>query len=409
MKILFLHGWHSVVGGVKPTYLKDAGHEVLNPALDDDDFEAALQTAQQVFDQHRPDVVVGSSRGGAIAMNLDSSSTPLVLLCPAWKNWGSGQTLKSQAAILHSRADDVIPFSDSEELIAASGLPAATLIETGSDHRLADPQSLETMLQMCEKLTSKEHDCEGSVSLEMLIDLFGRVDRKGPGSSDSTIRALSLVRGLAAQPKVVDLGCGSGIATLVLAKQLKTQVVAIDLVQPFLDRLVRCAEEECLSDRVLAIQGDMSNPPIEPDSVDLIWSEAAIYNVGFRRGLEMWKRLLRPGGCVAVSEVVWLTDSPSPKAREFWEAEYPAITTIEANLQAMQDAGYEPLGHFTLPPSDWEQYYEPLEACLEEFVLRSTKEASRSLALSVKREIALWREHETDFGYCFFVGRQRSC
>lgn len=69
MKILLLHGWHSTPGGVKPTYLKDHGHEVLNPALPDDDFDAAVRIPQAEFDQHRPDVVVGSSRGGAVAMN----------------------------------------------------------------------------------------------------------------------------------------------------------------------------------------------------------------------------------------------------------------------------------------------------------------------------------------------------
>ena len=80
MKILFLHGWTSVPGGKKPTYLKEHGHEIINPALDDDDFEAAVRTAQSDYDQHKPDVVVGSSRGGAVAMNIESSETPLVLL-----------------------------------------------------------------------------------------------------------------------------------------------------------------------------------------------------------------------------------------------------------------------------------------------------------------------------------------
>lgn len=80
MRILFLHGWRSVVGGVKPSYLKDAGHGVVNPALDDDDFDAAVRTAQAEYDQHKPDVIVGSSRGGAVAMNIDSKDTPLVLL-----------------------------------------------------------------------------------------------------------------------------------------------------------------------------------------------------------------------------------------------------------------------------------------------------------------------------------------
>lgn len=144
MVILFLHGWHSVPGGVKPTYLKDHGHTVINPALDDDDFDAAVQTAQESFDRHQPAVVVGSSRGGAVAMNISSGKANLVLLCPAWRNWGTAKTVKPETVILHSRADDVIPFADSDKLASKSG---AKLIEVGSDHRLADPEPLAAMLK----------------------------------------------------------------------------------------------------------------------------------------------------------------------------------------------------------------------------------------------------------------------
>lgn len=147
MKILFLHGWQSVPGGVKPTYLKDHGHEVLNPALNDDDFDAAVRTAQEVFDKNPPQVVVGSSRGGAVAMNINSGSAKLVLLCPAWKKWGTARTVRPDSVILHSRADDVISFADSEEL---AGNSRATLIEVGTDHRLADPEPLAAMLRACE-------------------------------------------------------------------------------------------------------------------------------------------------------------------------------------------------------------------------------------------------------------------
>lgn len=154
MTILFLHGWQSVPGGVKPTYLKDQGHTVINPKLLDEDFDEAVRIAQAEFDQHHPEVIVGSSRGGAVAMNIESSSTPLVLLCPAWQRWGSAKAVKKNTVILHSRADDVIPFADSEELVRRSGLPASALIEVGGDHRLADPGSLERMLKACEDADS---------------------------------------------------------------------------------------------------------------------------------------------------------------------------------------------------------------------------------------------------------------
>ncbi len=147
MKVLFLHGWNSVVGGVKPTFLKDHGHGVINPALPHEDFAEAVRIAQAEFDQHRPQVVVGSSRGGAVAMNINNGDAKLVLLCPAWKKFGSMTTVKPDTVILHSRADDVVPFADSEELAANSG---AKLIEVGTDHRLADPEPLAAMLKACE-------------------------------------------------------------------------------------------------------------------------------------------------------------------------------------------------------------------------------------------------------------------
>ena len=150
MKILFLHGWRSVPGGVKPTYLTQHGHEVINPKLPDEDFAEALRIAQDAFDRHRADAVVGSSRGGAVAMALRSGDARLVLLCPAWKRHGSATTVKPGTVILHSREDDVIPFADSVELIANSGLPASALIEVGADHRLADPEPLRAMLAACE-------------------------------------------------------------------------------------------------------------------------------------------------------------------------------------------------------------------------------------------------------------------
>jgi S1 RNA binding domain len=139
LKILFLHGWQSVPGGVKPTFLARHGHEVINPKLPDEDFAEAVRIAQEEFDRHKPQVVVGSSRGGAVAMNINSGDSRLVLLCPAWKKFGTAKTVKPGTVILHSRADEAIPFADSEELAKKS---MSALVEVGNDHRLADPKPL---------------------------------------------------------------------------------------------------------------------------------------------------------------------------------------------------------------------------------------------------------------------------
>jgi len=155
MRILFLHGWQSTPGGLKPTYLKDHGHEVLNPALPDDDFEEAVRIAQAEYDQGHPEVVVGSSRGGAVAMNIDSGDTPLVLLCPAWKTWGTATKVKPGTIILHSGADETVPFSDSEELVRNSGLPSESLSEVGTEHRLADERSLAMMVRAVENASHR--------------------------------------------------------------------------------------------------------------------------------------------------------------------------------------------------------------------------------------------------------------
>lgn len=170
MTILFLHGWHSVPGGVKPTYLKVHGHQVINPALDDHDFALAVETAQAEYDQHRPQVVDGSSRGGAVAMNINSGDAKLVLLCPAWKNWGTAKTVRPDTVILHSRADEVIPFADSEELARNSG---AKLIEVGRDHRLADPEPLEVMLASVQSCVSEEADTDDLLEQDWTSDCYG--------------------------------------------------------------------------------------------------------------------------------------------------------------------------------------------------------------------------------------------
>ena len=152
MKILFLHGLGSRPGGLKPTYLVRHGHDVSNPQLSEDDFRESIQIAQCEYDRFCPDVIVGSSRGGGVAVNMESKDTPRVLLCPSWKNKRMANRVKPNTIVLHSRQDEVIPFRESEELLANSGLSPDLIVEVGFEHRLADEHSLRAMLNACEEL-----------------------------------------------------------------------------------------------------------------------------------------------------------------------------------------------------------------------------------------------------------------
>ena len=155
--ILFLHGWTSKPGGIKPSYLAQHGYQVINPALPDEDFAEAVRIAQRELERHMATVVVGSSRGGAIAMNIDAKGAALVLLCPAWKKYGAATTIKPGTVILHSESDLVVPFADSRELVSQSGLPASALFRVGNDHRLADPEPLAAMLAAVAQATYRSN------------------------------------------------------------------------------------------------------------------------------------------------------------------------------------------------------------------------------------------------------------
>ena len=155
MKILFLHGYGSDPNGIRPTFLKQSGHEVAHPALPNGDFEESLRIAQRAFDQHQPDVVVGSSRGGAVAMNIDTPQTPLVLIAPAWRHRGAATTVKPATIILHSTNDDVVPIDDSRELLQRSGLREDRLHTVGENHRMVDEAAFAALLEAIEKAAGK--------------------------------------------------------------------------------------------------------------------------------------------------------------------------------------------------------------------------------------------------------------
>jgi len=150
MKILLLHGLESTPGGTKSDFLASKGNTMINPALPKESWERSLAVAQEAFDREKPDVVVGSSRGGALAINIASGSTRIVLIAPGWKRFGSATTAKPGTTILHSEKDDVIPLVESRELLENSRLPESALVVVGVDHRMKDATALDALWRAVE-------------------------------------------------------------------------------------------------------------------------------------------------------------------------------------------------------------------------------------------------------------------
>jgi len=143
--ILFLHGLESKPGGKKPVFLRESGFDVLNPSLPKKDFLGSCDIAQQFIDKYEPDVVVGSSRGGAVAMAIDVKGAQLVLIAPAWVNFTGPSQISANTVILHSQTDEVVSFANSVNLSMRSG---ATLVTCGEGHRMNDSGVLKKLLEV---------------------------------------------------------------------------------------------------------------------------------------------------------------------------------------------------------------------------------------------------------------------
>lgn len=153
-RILFLHGYGARPGGFKPTFLRGRGYEVINPGLPDDDFDASIRIAAQALVESQPDIVVGSSRGGAVAVNLDLGQTPCVLIAPAWKRWGTASTVGPRTIVVHSMGDETIPLEDSRELVKRSGLGDESLVVVGENHFMVDEAALSALVAAIDRLTA---------------------------------------------------------------------------------------------------------------------------------------------------------------------------------------------------------------------------------------------------------------
>jgi ubiquinone/menaquinone biosynthesis C-methylase UbiE len=245
--------------------------------------------------------------------------------------------------------------------------------------------------------------------INLIWEYYLNLERQGPGSPEITLKALSFIDNLTDKSRIADIGCGTGGQTMTLAQNTVCEIIGVDFSPEFISLFNQNAQSKNLQDRVKGVVGDMKNLTFQAEELDLIWSEGAIYNVGFERGLNEWRKLLKTGGYIAVSEASWFTDERPAEIQNFWQNAYPEIDTIPNKVAQMQKAGYIPVATFILPEHCWtEHYFAPQVPIQEAFLKKYTENKAAEEYVALERhEAVLYDKHKAYYGYVFYIGKKK--
>lgn len=255
---------------------------------------------------------------------------------------------------------------------------------------------------------SKDNKSIHEFDFSLICEYFSNLERQGPGSPEATLKALGFTDGTGSGSHIADIGCGTGGQTMVLARHTRGQITGIDLFPGFIDIFNQNACRLHLHDRVQGVTGSMDSLPFEKEEMDLIWSEGAIYNIGFERGLNEWRTFLKTGGYIAVTEMSWFTDERPYEIEKFWMDAYSETGTIPHKVAQMQKAGYVPVATFILPEHCWtENFYIPQVKVQEDFLKKySGIKAATDFVAYQRYESMLYDRYKDYFGYVFYIGRK---
>jgi ubiquinone/menaquinone biosynthesis C-methylase UbiE len=241
----------------------------------------------------------------------------------------------------------------------------------------------------------------------VFFELHSELEQEAPGSDTSTLKAFASLPPLPEGAKILDIGCGPGRQTLALARHTQAEITALDFHQPYLDQLSERVKSENLQSSVITKHGSMDKLDFQEKSFDLIWSEGALYIMGVEAALNYLKTFLKDSGYLVFSELCLFTDSPSAEVLSFFQSAYPAVKTVDQNLEMIKKAKYKVIDHFKLPESDWlDGYYAPLAKRLEMLKQKYSMDNEALATLEEdQKEIDFYKKHSEGYGYSFFVLR----
>lgn len=241
--------------------------------------------------------------------------------------------------------------------------------------------------------------------IEYIYELCEALPRSGPGDNEFTRRAFNSIPQPQKHPFILDIGCGQGMQTIELAKISDGKIIALDNHQGFLDMLMGQANKQGLEEKIIPQNMSMLDMNFEEGTFDIIWSEGALYFMGFQNGLKRCHQLLKDKGYLAVTELVYTVSVPPNAVVEYFGTEYPDIKNIAEKIEIIKKEGFNLISNFTLPESAWlDNYYIPIEKKLPRL---NKKYQGNEVALTVfegfKHEVDFYRKYSKFYGYEFFV------
>ncbi len=245
--------------------------------------------------------------------------------------------------------------------------------------------------------------------MQLIIDLHLRTERQGPGSKEETLRALEILNlNNQTELKVADIGSGCGSQTLVLAEALEGKITAVDLFDDFLSELNARAKSADLDSKIRTLQADMNSLPFKSESLDLIWSEGAIYSMGFHKGIKSWRPFLKEEGAIVLSEIVWLTDQRPLELEQYWLSQYSEMSSPDEKIKTMESEGYKVIDHFVLSANSWSKnYYAPLALTFPDFLADHKHSATaQAIVKEYETEIKTFERFKEFYSYGFFIARK---
>lgn len=245
--------------------------------------------------------------------------------------------------------------------------------------------------------------------MNIFFEIHKNLPREGPGSSECTQKAYSYLKELPPEPSILDIGCGPGAQTIELAKRTDGKIVALDNHAPFLDQLNHQAKREGVENKIKIIEGSMFDMPFDEETFDVVWSEGAIFIIGFKKGLQEWRRFLKRNGYIVVSELSWLRSEPPKQLSQYWDRVFPEMKTVENNLNIIKCLGFKSVGHFVVPESGWwDEYYTPMGKRIVGLreKHKGDPEANKTLD-ETQLEIEMYRNYSDYYGNVFYVMQNR--